>query len=172
MSHEELGDQLGDLARASQGQGQSQNHDHGAPAHQTSHDHPAGQPLSHDEDHGEFIAAEVDDESGSEVAQAPMHFQPAQNQQAGSPYRPLPSKKKNSEIKAMAAPVLMTVGLMLLIPAFWSVLVLTGAPVPMADREDASTMAKVMLLCWPLSLTLIIPAVFMFVQISAQKKRK
>lgn len=176
MSHEEMGDQLGALARASQGQGDDQ-HDDQAPANPRPADpaqpaHQTGQPIEGDDHHGEFVAGEVDDESGTEVAQAPINFPPAQSQ-PNQPYRPLPRKtKKNSELKGVAAPILMTVGAMLLIPAFWAVLVLTGAPVPMADREDASTMAKVMLLCWPLALTLIIPAIFMFIQISAEKKRK
>lgn len=184
MSHEDLGDQLGALARASEGhdeappvrQSESQRPaSPGAPSASSAANAPAGKPLAHDEhhdEHDEYIAAEVDDESGSEVAEAPIHFHPSVGQPAPM-YRPLPRKtKKNSELKAIAAPILMTVGVMLLIPAFWAVLVLTGAGVPMSDREDASSMAKVMLLCWPVALALVIPAVFMFVQISADKKRK
>lgn len=168
MSHEDMGDQLGALARASQG------HDEPQPAQRPSNPgQQTGHPVTHEEDQGDFVAAEVDDESGGEIAEVPLHFQAAATQ-SGPAYRPLPrkGKKKNNELKAMAAPILMTVGVMLLMPAFWAVLVLTGAPVPMSDREDASTMAKVMLLCWPLALTLVIPAVFMFVQLGADKKRK
>lgn len=137
----------------------------------------------------DYVAAEVEaelDESAGEEPVAPeVSFAastiraPLQDHQtmtfAGQQpaYRPAPphaGKKKSSEFKAIAAPILMTVGAMLLIPAFWAVLVLAGASVPMADREDAPTMAKVMLLCWPLALSLIVPATFIFLQLAAERK--
>ncbi len=175
MSHDELGDQLSALARASQT---------GSDDPRSRPSQPQQQQPAADED-DDYITAEVEDESGQDIAQAPFHpHAPAAASHAASeqaygfagqqpayraPYRP-PAKKKVSEFKAVAAPILMTVGVMLLIPAFWAVLVLTGAGVPMADREDAKSMAKVMLVCWPLSVTLIIPAALIFAQIAADRK--
>ena len=160
-SGHDIADDLGALARAS------------SPAPGTPGSAPQAAQPAHDDD-DDYITAEVEDESGADPASAPMHFHAAPgNPGSHAAPRPLPvrSRKKNSELKAIAAPVLLTVGVLLLIPASWGLLVLAGAPVPMAEREDASSMAKVMLLCWPLALSLLLPALIIFGQLHAEKKR-
>ncbi len=67
-------------------------------------------------------------------------------------------------IKILAPPLLALVGLMLLVPASWSVLLLVGVPVPGADRVDAPRMALAMLACWPLAVCLVASAGWFFVQ--------
>lgn len=129
------------------------------------------------EHHTEPGAGEVDDESGGEVAEVPavdpmLAFQAAAATTAAT-FRPLPRpQKKSQDLKAIVAPILMTVGVMLLVPALWSVLVLMGASVPMSGREDSNSMAKMMLLCWPLAISLIVPAAMIFIQISDAKRRE
>lgn len=83
----------------------------------------------------------------------------------------LPQRKSPShDLKATAAPLLVTVGLLLLIPAFWSVLLLAGVGVPGSAREDSRPMAAVMLACWPIAICLIITAVVFFKQMARAKK--
>lgn len=158
----DIADELGALAQAAGSQSSSPNPSEAA--------HQAGRR----DDEQDYITAEVDDEavedeSAGDVAAAAASFQ---SQMASAP-RPSPVRRvggKHSEFKAVAAPILLTVGVMLLIPAFWAVLVLAGAGVPMSEREDAVTMAKVMLLCWPLAISLLLPALIIFGQLHARKK--
>jgi hypothetical protein len=67
-------------------------------------------------------------------------------------------------LKVLAPPLIALVGLMLLVPASWSVLLLLGVPVPGADRVDAPRMALAMLACWPLAVCLLASAGWFFVQ--------
>lgn len=176
MNHGEVGDDLNALARAA---GQPAPNDP-PPSKQPS---PASPSADADGD-ALYITAEMDDDDTAapndqqaafETPAQPHAHQPYAHQSyAPQPsYRPVqPRQKKTSDFKAVAAPVLLTVGCMLLVPAFWAVLVLAGAAVPMADREDAPSMAKVMLLCWPLALSLLIPAIFIFINLSNEKKQR
>lgn len=86
----------------------------------------------------------------------------------------LPQRKsKTHDLKATAAPLLATVGLLLLIPAFWSVLLLADVDVPGSAREDSRPMAAVMLACWPIAICLIVAAFIFFKQtIRAKKEMK
>lgn len=80
-------------------------------------------------------------------------------------------KSKTHDLKATAAPLLATVGVLLLIPAVWSTLLLIGVGVPGADRQDARPMATVMLLSWPIAICLIAASSFFFVQVIRQRKQ-
>jgi len=86
----------------------------------------------------------------------------------------LPQRKSSShDLKATAAPLLGTVGVLLLIPALWSVLLLVGVGVPGSAREDSRPMAAIMLACWPIAICLIITAVIFFKQtIRAKREMK
>lgn len=77
--------------------------------------------------------------------------------------RPSPSARRasakkntnNEQFKALSAPVLITVGGLLLVPAIWAVLLLTGQTVWASDRPNAQLMAKVMLVCWLIAIPLM-----------------
>ncbi len=81
-------------------------------------------------------------------------------------------KSKGHDLKATAAPLLATVGILLLVPAIWSALLLIGVGVPGAEREDSRPMAAVMLLSWPIAICLIAASTFFFIQVARQKKRE
>ena len=51
--------------------------------------------------------------------------------------------------------LLLLVGGLLLIPAVWATLLLGGANVWGAARQDANRMATAMLVCWPLAIALV-----------------
>jgi hypothetical protein len=149
----DLGDHLHQMANANH---DGSDADHTPPSSQA-------QPVAHETGFAaSAIRAPLQDQNLTFAGQQPA-YRPAPRASAGS--------RRSSDFKAIAAPILMTVGLMLLLPAFWAVLVLTGAGVPMSDRDDASTMAKVMLLCWPLALSLIIPAILIFARLAADRKK-
>jgi hypothetical protein len=169
MSDEELGEQLGALARASEADGVGSSDQPSRSSMESPHQKVQGEALEDDE----YVLAEIEDESGGNVALTPLSSVHQSDDASPYHYHPTGSAagQKHHEFRAIAAPVLMTVGVMLLIPAIWAIMVLTGARVPMSDRPDAPTMAKVMLICWPLALTLIIPAVLLFAQISASRKK-
>ncbi len=61
----------------------------------------------------------------------------------------------HDRIKAIAVPVLGLVGLLLLIPAMWSLLLLADHEVWHHDRQGARSMATVMLICWPIAAALV-----------------
>jgi len=89
-----------------------------------------------------------------------------------------PKKKRNNmaDVKAVAIPLLATVGVMLLFPAIWAVLILRGHETLASDKPDAETMAMVMLVCWPIALILIAAAATfgwqVFVAGQAKKREK
>lgn len=87
-----------------------------------------------------------------------------------NPNRPV-ARSGSHNLKATAAPLLVTVGVLLLVPAFWSVFLLVGMKVPGWDRGDARSMAMAMLICWPLALALIAAAVVLFLQLMRDRKR-
>ncbi len=58
---------------------------------------------------------------------------------------------QQDRIKAAAVPVLSLIGVLLLIPAVWAVLLLAGAPVWHHERHSARGMAAVMLVCGPIA---------------------
>ncbi|MAE64535.1 MAG: hypothetical protein CMJ18_09725, partial [Phycisphaeraceae bacterium] len=73
------------------------------------------------------------------------------------------------DLKAFAVPVLLTVGLLLLIPAVWGTLLLAGFEVWASGREGAVTMAKAMLVCWPIALVLLGSAAFYAMQLRRER---
>jgi len=75
------------------------------------------------------------------------------------PARPAPNR-----LRAVAIPVLLLVGIALLFPAVWAVMLLAGGEVRNHDRPGAIGMARVMLVCWPIALALLGSAVFYMVQ--------
>ncbi len=88
-----------------------------------------------------------------------------------APMKLPPRKSKSHDLKATAAPLLGTVGVLLLVPAFWAVMVLIGWSVPGAAREDSRTMAAVMLVSWPIAICLLAAAGFFFMQLRREKER-
>lgn len=94
---------------------------------------------------------------------------------------PVRRTKGNDNIKSTFAPVLFTVGLLMMVPAIWAVLLLMGydhflgIPLPGTNQDDptqmeqAELMAWVMMACWPIGLILLIAAIVMFVQVAKNK---
>jgi len=83
----------------------------------------------------------------------------------------LRKKPKTHDLKATVAPLLATVGVLLLIPAIWSTLLLVGITVPGAGREDSRPMAAVMLLSWPIAICLLAASSAFFVQVVRHKRQ-
>lgn len=79
--------------------------------------------------------------------------------------------KPATSLQAVFAPVLITFGLLTLVPAIWAVLVLMGIKVPMHDGQGASGMAKLMLVCWPVSLGLLAGGIVGVVQTMKQNRK-
>jgi len=118
----------------------------------------------------ELVLGEIDDESGEVEGSAPYAAGVS-----GHKNRPRPSasrsrsrKKANDGLKQVAAPVLITTGLLLLIPAVWAVLQLSGAIT--SERPDANTMAMAMLIAWPMALILIAAGAWFIVQVLQNRK--
>jgi hypothetical protein len=76
--------------------------------------------------------------------------------------KPVPRRRSDGG-KAMAVPVLLTLGVLMLVPAVWSLLHLTGLRVD--EAANADIMALFMLVCWPLALFLIGSAAVMLRQL-------
>lgn len=85
---------------------------------------------------------------------------------------PSAPRKQGNSLKATAVPLFFTVGALLLIPGVWSVLTLAGYDTFGSDRESAKTMALIMLACWPISIILLVTAVFLFKQVSAEDRAR
>ena len=92
------------------------------------------------------------------------------NGRAATNGRRTPSAKPQG-FRAVAAPVLATVGGLLLIPAVWATLLLGGVEVPGSRRSDAASMAMFMLMCWPVAICLIAASVHFFLQVMKAKKQ-
>ena len=87
--------------------------------------------------------------------------------------RPAPVKAKSNPTAAMGffIPIIFLFGLLTLLPAILGVLILMGADVPLAGREDSKTMALVMLACWPVSLGLLAGGVWYLIQYNKAKRK-
>ncbi len=132
----------------------------------------------------EIVVAEVEDESGEVVAriQEPASMAGATASAGGSAQRPMARvqmpvgapraritpKPQGDGLKAFAAPIVLVVGVLLLVPGIWSLLVLTGAM--QSEQEGATGMAMMMLVSWPVSFCLLVAGAVMFVQVRAGKK--
>jgi hypothetical protein len=81
--------------------------------------------------------------------------------------------RKPNPVKAVAIPVLITVGLLLLIPGIWSVLLLAGVEVWNSRAPGAQRMAVVMLIAsWPMSICLLGGAALFFHQLRSEQKKR
>ena len=79
-------------------------------------------------------------------------------------------KQKGNPLVRTITPVLYTIGLMLLVPAMWAVLILSGAEkIPGAQIDDAPMKAKFMLICWPVAILLLATAIYYTLQIMGEK---
>lgn len=107
------------------------------------------------------IQAEVDDESGEMIAQ--IDFQ-EEEPAAAAPRRTVIRRPPPDNLKAVAAPVLITVGLLLLIPGCWSLMWFTGLAGEQNDPEESRMMAILMLAAWPIAACLLGAGVFYFKQ--------
>jgi hypothetical protein len=95
----------------------------------------------------------VEDESGSlagELMQA-VHASNASGMSRPN-RRPQPMDRS---LKVAAAVLVIVVGLLLLPPAVWAVMLMFDFDVPMAHRDNAAFMARLMLVCWPIALSLL-----------------
>jgi hypothetical protein len=120
-----------------------------------------------DEEH--LIAAEIDDEdnedSDAATSATPALAAPVASAAGRRPAQPAPRPAKPSAVKTAAVPLLVTVGVLLFLPGTWSIMQITGIHVPGWEREDARPMAYFMLLCWPVSFSLLAGAGFFLWQI-------
>ncbi len=78
-------------------------------------------------------------------------------------------KAPNHDLKRTAIPILITVGVLLMVPGLWAVGQMLGFAVPRHEDPKAGQMALAMLITWPMSLCMIAGAVFFWVQTSGGK---
>lgn len=76
----------------------------------------------------------------------------------------------NMKLKLMAVPALVGVGLLLLLPGIWSILIILDREVIGYNSDGAKTMAYAMLSSWPLALFMFAGAGFFFWQVQRMKK--
>jgi len=110
-----------------------------------------------------------------EAIEAPAHFDSSAAIPQSAARRPRPVRvppKPQANLKAVFAPVLLTFGVLMLLPAVWAVMILMGAEVWMHDGQGVDTMAKIMLICWPVGLGLLAGAFVSFVQLSREKTKQ
>jgi len=118
-----------------------------------------------------MIVGEIDDESGEIEGSAPYAGGASAHK-----HRPRASasarrrkSQSNDGLKQVAAPVLLTTGLLLLVPAVWAVLQLSGLVT--SEKDDANTMAMAMLIAWPMALILIAAGGWFVWQVVQAKKQ-
>ncbi len=75
------------------------------------------------------------------------------------------STSATNDLKKVAVPMLITVGVLLMIPGLWALLVLGGVEIFGSTKQGARGMAMVMLLCWPIALLLIFGAFYFIVEL-------
>lgn len=131
----------------------------------------AGGPVPPGEAAGNFTAAPQATAAASLDLQDDMPAPRRTPSSASARTRSTKPAKPAASMQAIFAPVLITFGLLTLIPAIWAVAVLMGMKVPMHDAQGASGMAKLMLICWPVSLGLLAGGIVAVVQVSKQKKK-
>ena len=82
------------------------------------------------------------------------------------------STSATNDLKKVAVPMLITVGLLLMIPGLWALLVLGGVEIFGSAKQGARGMAMVMLLCWPIALLLIFGAFYFIVELRRAEANK
>ncbi len=110
-----------------------------------------------------------------EAAEAPTSFASSAAIPQSATRRSKPARvppKPQANLKAVFAPVLLTFGILMLLPAVWAVMILMGAETWMHDGQGVDTMAKIMLICWPVGLGLLAGAFVSFVQLSREKAKQ
>ncbi len=155
-----LSDALSDLAA---GRRQDED-DQRSPGHAES-EAEAADPLAAGE---AYIVAELDEQPPIAAANRSARPQP---QPAARRRTPPKRKPAQDGLKAVAVPILATVGLLLLFPAIWATLLLAGVEVWQSEREDARTMAVAMLACYPVALVMFAGSGLFFVQVQNAKKQ-
>lgn len=73
-------------------------------------------------------------------------------------------------LQQLAAPVLATTGLLLLVPAAWATLSLAGVNMLGDDRPQTGAMTWAMLAAWPVAIVLIAAGAFLMVKMLRAKK--
>ena len=68
--------------------------------------------------------------------------------------------------------MLLTLGVLLLLPAVWATGIMLDMDIWRSDREDASSMATMMLVAWPIALAMIAAAIWCFAQVKAARASK
>ena len=81
-------------------------------------------------------------------------------------------KQSSTDMKAFFTPIIITLGALLLAPAFWAVMILAGRIEVVEGDESTRTVAMIMLASWPISLFLIVSGVIFAIQVSREKKAK
>ena len=119
-------------------------------------------------------AAQEADDPGAALTAALADAAPTPTPGPRVPRPPGRRRKKGlQDIKPVAAPILGTVGAMLMVPAIWAVMILQEYEIWASDRSDAVLMAKVMLICWPIALILLASAaVFFWQTLTASRRAK
>ncbi|MBI1337476.1 MAG: hypothetical protein GC164_10995 [Phycisphaera sp.] len=120
----------------------------------------------------DFIEAQHDDEPARAQARPTSRStgRPASRPSSRTAPRRLssPASQSNANLKATFAPVLITFGCLMLIPGVWSILHLSG--ILSSARGDATRMAYLMLMSWPIGLALIGAGVWFFLEAKKHKK--
>lgn len=136
------------------------------------------------DDYADALAAAVGGESVPEESEAAAQFAdvmgtsdqhettaPAAIAATPTHRRRVSKVSKGDALKATMAPILLTVGLLVLLPAIWGTMLLLGMDVFMSERSNAKTMATFMMVCWPIAVALIATAIVLFLQVSKAKKK-
>ena len=124
---------------------------------------------SDDAEGEEGLLGEVEVEDDAEQEEAAEQFDFTPSPRSSHPRPVVKREDPNQSLKAVAIPLLITIGALLLVPAVWAVLILCGAHVWRWENPNAKAMALVMLMCWPIAGILIAAAVFFYKQIQRQK---
>lgn len=166
-----LSDTLRDLAEAGESSRAGQpSPEPGAPSQpSTTAPRAAGAAGAADDD-GELVAEVEDDDQDDFVADERLA---AASAPPGAPAVRRPMRRRqaqNTGLKEVGSPILITVGLLLCYPGFWALMILTGTWT--SERESAASMAKVMLVCWPIAIALIAGGVMFFMQARDEKRRR
>lgn len=83
-----------------------------------------------------------------------------------------PPAKAAASAQAIFAPVLITFGVITLLPAIWSVLILMGVKTFMHSGKNVDGMAKLMLVCWPVAIGLLAGGIYSVVQVNRENAKK
>ncbi len=125
-------------------------------------DWPAPDPVSNQEGPGGFAIPYGETYGGAPASKAGATRKPVMRRKAAS-----------SDLRGFAAPVCLTMGLLVVAPGVWSIMHLLSPVDTTVEGAKAPPAAMVygLLLSWPVSLALIAAGVVMIAQLAAEKKR-